>query len=101
MATKSQFILAVDLIHNYLSNIPHPTAKSKKSTEDVGARVKLSAFGKKMQKPKASLTGTVISYRQFLTHKGDGIVTVLWDGKAKPSEMHLSQIETVLTTKTK
>lgn len=93
MITQKQFEEALFICEAYCSQINKLNLKAVKVNE-VGCRVKLSSWGLEMQgKSKKKLVGTVVSFKQWMSFKNDGTVTVKWDGVCKPSSMHISQIE--------
>lgn len=66
------------------------------SVKEIGCRVKLSDWGLQMQgKGKKKLIGTVVEFDQWMHYENDGTITVKWDGIAKPSSMHISQVEII------
>lgn len=92
MITKKQFREAMVIIETYRYQI----TKSKAGLEshEVGCRVKLSPFGKTMQKSH-NQEGTVLDYNPWMGKITDGAVTVKWDHRRKPDSMHINQVEVV------
>lgn len=90
--SKSDYIAALKVVADYAEA---ETVNAVSPTQ-IGARVKLSAWGLEMQGARLKkLTGTVISYLPWMNFPNDGTVTVLWDGQKKHSDMHVSQIELI------
>jgi len=91
--TKQQFRDAMVIVESYCSQL-HKAHVIGSAVNEIGCRVKLSAWGLEMQgNQKSKLVGMVVDYSQWLGYKNDGTVTVKWDGISKPVSMHVSQIE--------
>lgn len=92
MITKKQFKDALELIANYEQQL-RQTHVTSSATHQIGCRVKLSKWGHEMQ-GKSAKAGTVVDFFEGAVNRiTDGTVCVKWDGEAKPSWMHISQIE--------
>jgi len=99
MISKQEFRDAMVIVETYCDQIQNNKQLNavKKSANEIGCIVKLSAYGKEIQKPH-SKTGTVVDWLEWHSDK-DGLITVKWDGVAKPDTMHISQVELVLNEK--
>jgi hypothetical protein len=94
MISKEKFREAMTIVEQYTAQLDLASVGgSTVNTYEIGCKVKLSKWGKEMQNPH-NLTGKVIDYLPYM-YKGDGCVTVKWEGKSKPESMHISQVEAV------
>lgn len=92
MITEDEYKEAINKVMDYVRE-KQPEAKSPK---DIGCKVKLSVFGLEMQgKNKAKLRGVVIAWNQWMNYPNDGTVTIKWDQKSKPEDMHISHVEEI------
>lgn len=90
MVSDIEYQEALTKVMGYVSE-KTPLAKAP---NQIGCKVKLSAFGLEMQgNNKKKLRGVVIAWRQWMHYPNDGTVTVKWDTKNKPEDMHLHQVE--------
>lgn len=93
MITKKQVDEALKVIRDYEQQLLSNVHKIKDTTQ-AGCQVRLSEWGREMQKPHNKI-GIVIDYLPWMGLKTDGIVTVKWANKLKPQDMHISQIEAI------
>lgn len=61
---------------------------------EPGCRVRLSEHGRLMQ-GNYKHEGTVVDYFPWMGKITDGLVTVKWDDRKKPQDMHISQVEAI------
>jgi len=80
------------IVETYHSQIINKTDCVCVNPSDIGARVKLSKYGREMQKSH-NKTGTVIDWNQWMHYTNQGTVTVKWDNVRCPVSMDISQIE--------
>lgn len=96
LISKDKFREAMAIVEQYTAELILAGDDRRESHPyQIGCKVRLSTWGKKMQKPH-NLIGTVIDYSPWITNpQTDGTVTVKWNGRSKPGYMHISQVEAV------
>jgi len=94
MISKEKYRESMTIVEQYITQLDLAgVVGSTVNTHEIGCKVKLSKWGKEMQKPH-NLTGKVIDYLPYM-YKDDGCVTVKWEGRSKPESMHISQVGAV------
>lgn len=88
--TKAEFRAAMIIVENYCMQVE---TKPALKIHEIGCRVRLSAFGRKMQRPH-NRKGVVVDWLEW-HGKEDGVVTVKWEGLKRPQSMHISQVEPI------
>lgn len=89
--TVKQFQDAMTIVKTYCAQIqPSPDLQA----HEVGCRVKLSPYGLETQ-GNYRHQGTVMDYFPWQGRTTDGIVTVLWDDRKVPQDMHITQVEPI------
>lgn len=96
MISKEKFREAMTIVEQYTAQLVLSGAGcSTVHPYEIGCKVRLSKWGKEMQKPH-NLAGKVIDYLPWVVNpQTDGTVTVKWEGRSKPESMHISQVEAV------
>lgn len=91
--TVKEFRQAMIIVETYCDQVYK--LKNNIGCWETGAVVRLSKYGKEMQRPRShNKIGKVVDYLEWSPHsKTDGLVTVKWEGVKKPDTMHISQVE--------
>jgi hypothetical protein len=86
--TLKEFRQAMIIVETYCEQVYK--IKNNIGCWEIGAIVKLSKYGKEMQ--KHNKIGKVVDWCEWHS-KTDGLVTVKWEGVKKPVIMHISHVE--------